>query len=86
MSTEEVIRIINNSTIKTLSEFMEKAPKLFPDVDNFSIIHKQDMGLSGIIGTARFNVGMDDVIVKGFLYPTNNWTPETHGYVIAKKI
>ena len=86
MTTEEILRVINNSSIRTLTEFIDTAQKMFPEITNISIINKQDMGLSGILATARFNLGMDDIVVKGFLYQNDKWTPETHGYVIAKRI
>ena len=86
MTTEEIVRIINGTSLKTLTDFVEYSKKVFPDIDNYTIIHKQDMGLAGILATARFNHGKDEIIVKGFLYPNDNWTEETHGYIIAKKI
>ena len=86
MTVDEIVNIINNTDIRTITEFISKAYKMFPDIKDISVINKQEMGLSGIIATARFYVGMDCVIVKGFLYPNDRWTPETHGYVLAKKV
>lgn len=86
MTTDEVLRIINNSYIMSIQEFINKSKKLFPEINEITVVQKQDMGLSGILAWAEFNYGRDRIIIKGFLYPTKNWNEDTHGYVIAKKI
>lgn len=86
MTTEEIIRIINNSYIMTISEFINRSSKLFTDITTPTIIHKQDMGISGSLVSARFYHGKDEILVKGFHYLPNNWSEETHGYIIAKQI
>ena len=86
MTTEEIVRVINNSYIRSLSEFIGKSQQLFPEISNVVILDKVDLGLNGILSTGRFYNGTDEIIVKGFLYLTDNWTPDTHGYVIAKNI
>ena len=86
MCTEEIIRIINNSDFRSISTFSEKAKVMFPEITNFTVIDIKDMGISGKLAVARFNVGKDDVIVKGFLYENSKWLPETHGYILAKKL
>ena len=86
MKTEEIINVINNSGIKYITDFLNRAHKMFPDIRNVTIINKQDMGTFGILASARFNNGMDDIIVKGYLYPVDNWSEKTHGYVTSKKI
>lgn len=86
MTTEELIKFINNSDIKSLSRFLNKLPQMCPDVSNATIIHKTDLGMSGTLGAAVFNFGQDEIMVKGFLYEPSNWSEETHGYIIAKKI
>lgn len=85
-TTEDILRAINNSTIKTITEFINKAQKIFPDISQISIVKKQDMGISGILAWAEFNFNSDRIIVKGFLFPNKLWSEETHGYIIAKKI
>lgn len=86
MTTEEIIRVINNSDIKSVTDFINRAPRVFPEISNIVILDRVDLGLNGILTTAKFNNGDDEVIIKGFLYMKENWSPDTHGYVIAKKI
>ena len=81
-----MLRIVNNSTIRSITEFINKSHKLFPDIDEISIVKKQDMGVSGILACAEFNFGKDRIIVKGWLYTNELWSEETHGYIVAKKI
>lgn len=86
MTTDELIRVINNSDIRSISTFINKLQKICPDIKNISIIDKVDLGLSGIMSAVRFYNGTDEIIVKGFLYESPNWTNDTHGYIVAKKI
>lgn len=86
MTTDELVRVINNSDFRNLAHFFNRLEKMCPDVKSFSIIEKKDMGLSGILASARFYLGQDEIIVRGFLYETPNWSEETHGYITAKKI
>ena len=86
MTTDEIIRVINNSDICSLDYFLKKYQQMFPEIYNVCVIDKKDMGVSGILAAARYNVEKDEVIIKGFLYTPKNWSPCTHGYVIAKKI
>ena len=44
------------------------------------------MGISGSLVSARFYHGKDEILVKGFHYLPDNWSEETHGYIIAKQI
>lgn len=86
MTTDEALRIINNSDFKYITEFINKAQKMFPNIEQISIVQKQDMGVSGILAWAEFNFNKDRILIKGFLYPNRLWSEETHGYIIAKKI
>ena len=86
MSTDEMLNVVNNSTICSITEFINKAPKMFPDIKEISIVQKQDMGVSGSLAWAEFNFGQDHIIVKGWLHANKLWSPDTHGYVLAKKI
>ena len=83
MTTKEIIRVINDSYIRSITNFINKAPRLFPGISNIEILDKVDLGFNGILSTVKFNNGNDEIFVKGFLYPTDNWSPETHGYVIG---
>lgn len=86
MTTEEILRVINNSYIKTITELINRSEKIFPDISPITIIDKQDMGLSGTLATARFNNGTDEIYVRGFLYLTELWSEDTCGYIVAKKL
>lgn len=85
-TTEEIINQINNLELKSISEFSKKLNQLYPDVTNFSIIDRKDMGVLGIKSVARFYNGDEEIIVKGFLYPNNEWSESVHGYITAKKL
>ncbi len=86
MTTDEILRVINNSEMKTIFECIEKSKRMFPEIESLVIFHRQDMGVFGVFGAARFYVGKDEVLIKGYLYPSDSWSEKTHGYVIAKKI
>ena len=86
MTSIEVVNIINHSTIRTLSELSNKLKFLFPDAHGFEIINKNYLGDSGILGVGKFYNEKETIIVKGFLYLTDNWSEETHGYVTAKNV
>ena len=86
MTGLEIVNIINHSTIRTLSELSNKLNFLFPDANGFEIINKKDLGDSGILGIGKFYNEKETIIVKGFLYLTENWSEETHGYVTAKNV
>ena len=86
MTTEEILNIINNSNIRTLNEFSNKCYTLLPELIDKTIIHKKDMGVSGILAIMRCYNRIDEILIRGFLYLPDNWSEETHGYIKAKKI
>lgn len=86
MTSEEIVNIINNSTIKTVTDFSYKMENLFPGTRGLEVINKKDLSNAGILCTARFYNGKDTIILKGFLYPNDNWHEETHGYITAKVV
>ena len=86
MTTDDILKSINNSNIKSLTEFSTKCSNLFPDLTNRTVIHKRDMGVWGILAFMRCYNGMDEILIKGFLYPSDNWSEDTHGYIKAKRI
>lgn len=86
MTADEIVRVINNSNLMDMTSLLNRLPKICPEVKSVSIIDKKDLGLSGILATARFYLDKDEVIIRGFLYDCPNWDEATHGYVTAKKI
>ena len=86
MTTNDLLNVINNSTIRTITEFMNKASRIFPDIRQITIVKKEDLGISGTLAWAEFDFGSDRILVKGWLYPNDLWSPETHGYILATKI
>lgn len=83
---DEIIDKINTAWFTNLTAFMNRAQKFVPNLRNISIHHKQDTGVAGILAMCIVETEEGPIAVKGFLYDTNKWSPETHGYVTASKI
>lgn len=83
---DEIVDKINAALFTNLTTFMNSANQFVPNLRNISIRHKQDMGVAGILAMCIVETEEGPIAVKGFLYETNKWSPETHGYVTASKI
>lgn len=83
MDSQIIIDRINRGDYTNLSKLFNDLPKRMPGINGFSIIDKQDFGCAGILGHAVIENNGDAIMVKGFLYPSESWSPDTHGYVVA---